>query len=77
MLSTGVIVTLGVGCINALDLFFVKTNMHAKATLYGLIEGAFGGNVQFVWLENFEALFSDPKFVAFLDKQAPLTKVAA
>ena len=27
------------------------------------IEGAFGGNAQFVWLENFEALFSDPNYL--------------
>jgi sn-glycerol 3-phosphate transport system permease protein len=27
------------------------------------IEGAFGGNAQFVWFENFEALFSDPAYL--------------
>ena len=27
------------------------------------IEGAFGGNAQFVWLENFEALFTDPLYL--------------
>ena len=27
------------------------------------IEGAFGGNAQFVALENFEALFSDPAYL--------------
>jgi sn-glycerol 3-phosphate transport system permease protein len=27
------------------------------------IEGPFGGNAQFVWLENFTALFSDPNYL--------------
>src|SRR5262245_66349137 len=27
------------------------------------IEGAFGGNAQFVWFENFEALFTDPNYL--------------
>ena len=27
------------------------------------IEGPFGGNAQFVWLENFAALFTDPNYL--------------
>jgi sn-glycerol 3-phosphate transport system permease protein len=28
------------------------------------IEGAFGGNAQFVWFENFEQIFTDPNYLA-------------
>jgi sn-glycerol 3-phosphate transport system permease protein len=28
------------------------------------IEGAFGGNAQFVWFENFEQIFTDPAYLA-------------
>jgi sn-glycerol 3-phosphate transport system permease protein len=30
------------------------------------IEGAFGGNAEFVWLENFEQIFTDPNYLAAL-----------
>jgi len=37
-----VMVTLGAGAINVLDLFFVTRNLHVSPALYGLMDAAFG-----------------------------------
>ncbi len=42
ILITAIIATLGVGALNALDVFFVTQNLHVSANLYGLIGTAFG-----------------------------------
>jgi MFS family permease len=40
-----VIVTFGAGAINVLDLFFVTRNLHVAASLYGLVDAAFGAGL--------------------------------
>ena len=37
-----VMVTFGAGAVNVLDLFFVTTNLHLKASYYGLLDAAIG-----------------------------------
>ncbi len=39
---TAAIVTVGAGCVNALDVFFVSANLHAGAKWFGLLSMAFG-----------------------------------
>lgn len=42
VLVAGVIIMLGAGAINSLDVFFAVQNLHVGATQYGLLSGAFG-----------------------------------
>lgn len=42
LLASILIVTLGTGAMNALDVFFVTQNLHAAANLYGIAGTAFG-----------------------------------
>jgi MFS family permease len=42
LLITGIFIMLGVGALNALDVFFVVGNLHADTAMYGVISGAFG-----------------------------------
>ncbi len=42
ILVTGVIVMLGAGAFNALNIFFVTQNLHASASVYGLLVSATG-----------------------------------
>jgi MFS family permease len=42
LLITVILVTLGVGALNALGVFFVTQNLHAPANLYGFMDAAFG-----------------------------------
>ena len=43
-------------------IFFIWPAAQAvKQSVY--IEGPFGGNAEFVWLENFAALFTDPNYL--------------
>jgi len=39
---TGVLIVLGAGALNALDVFFVTQNLHAQVSLYGLLGSALG-----------------------------------
>jgi MFS family permease len=45
LLITGVIIMLGAGTLNSLDVYFVAENLHAGPEWYGLISGAFGGGL--------------------------------
>jgi MFS family permease len=40
-----IMVTLGAGAINVLDLFFVTRNLHVSPALYGLMDAAFGAGM--------------------------------
>ncbi len=40
-----IMVTLGAGAVNVLDLFFVTGNLHVSPALYGLMDAAFGGGL--------------------------------
>lgn len=42
LLLTGMLIMLGAGALNALDVFFVTTNLHTPLTAYGALEAAFG-----------------------------------
>jgi MFS family permease len=42
ILISGVLITLGSGAINALNVFFVIQNLHASASLYGLLSAVLG-----------------------------------
>jgi MFS family permease len=42
LLVSGVIIMLGAGAINALDVFFAVHNLHVGATQYGVLSAAFG-----------------------------------
>jgi MFS family permease len=42
ILVTGVIVLLGAGAFNALNIFFVTQNLHASASIYGVLASAAG-----------------------------------
>ncbi len=42
LLVAGVLVMLGSGALNALNIFFLTRNLHAPASLYGLLSGATG-----------------------------------
>lgn len=42
LLATIVLVTLGAGALNVLDIFFVTQNLHTAASLYGWLSSAFG-----------------------------------
>jgi hypothetical protein len=42
ILSVGVIIMLGAGALNALDVFFVIGNLHASASLYGALDAGLG-----------------------------------
>lgn len=42
IVSAALIVNFGAGLLTALDVFFVQVNLHAKASLYGLLGTAFG-----------------------------------
>jgi MFS family permease len=39
---TGVLIVLGAGALNALDVFFVTQNLHAQVSLYGFLGSALG-----------------------------------
>ena len=45
LLVTGVVVMLGAGALNSLDVYFVAENLRAGPQWYGLISGAFGGGL--------------------------------
>jgi len=52
-----VMVTFGAGAVNVLDLFFVTTNLHLKASYYGLLDAAIGigtvaGSIAFAVIGN-------------------------
>jgi MFS family permease len=42
IIITAVVVMLGIGTVNVLDLYFVSENLHADPTWFGLLGGAFG-----------------------------------
>jgi MFS family permease len=42
VLITGVLIMLGAGALNALDVFFVTQNLHAGASVYGLVSASLG-----------------------------------
>jgi len=42
LVTTGVVVMLGAGALNALDVYFVEENLHAGPQWYGFISAAFG-----------------------------------
>jgi predicted MFS family arabinose efflux permease len=42
LLATGVLVLLGAGTLNTLDIFFLTQNLHAPASLYGIFSSALG-----------------------------------
>lgn len=45
VLITATIAMLGAGATNALDIFFVRQNLHAPYALYGLLSGGFGAGL--------------------------------
>jgi MFS family permease len=45
LISSAVIVTIGVGALNTLDVFFVTENLHAKETFYGFLGTAEGAGL--------------------------------
>jgi len=57
IIAAVVMVTFGAGAVNVLDLFFVTTNLHLKATYYGLLDAAIGigtvaGSIAFAVIGN-------------------------
>lgn len=57
ILIVGIVIMLGAGAINALDVFFVRQNLHASASLYGVLGGSLGlglliGTVAAGWLSR-------------------------
>jgi MFS family permease len=42
ILITVILVTLGIGALNALGIFFVTQNLHASANIYGFMDASFG-----------------------------------
>lgn len=45
LLATGVLVLLGAGTLNTLDVFFLTRNLHAPASLYGIFSSAMGAGL--------------------------------
>jgi MFS family permease len=45
VLITAALIMLAVGALNALDLFFLRWNLHAPLRLYGVLSAAYGGGV--------------------------------
>jgi MFS family permease len=45
LLVTGVLVLLGAGMLNTLDIFFLTQNLHAPASLYGVFSSALGAGL--------------------------------
>jgi MFS family permease len=42
LLVNGIVIMLGAGALNALDVFFAVRNLHANQTMYGVISGGLG-----------------------------------
>lgn len=45
VLVVSVLATLGIGALNALDIFFLTRNLHAPLRYYGILDAVFGGGV--------------------------------
>ncbi|MGI8826415.1 MAG: MFS transporter [Chloroflexota bacterium] len=45
VLITGIVIMLGAGALNALDVFFVRWNLHTSPTLYGWLAGIQGAGI--------------------------------